>query len=242
MAEADLLRLDVSDQLSVTQCTITVDVLPDWAHANYCFHYVLKRTAAGPDSWREVFAYPTKHVVMLGGGAQPGSPRDDGPGHDGLHYKVTPHGDRGETSRLLIDFDRVVPVGGSYEFHYRCRTRVESAQTRSILGSRGAVWYWCAHEFPVKSINIIMNLPRGSIIIAKHPDTGDDSNPRERPTKMQATATFERRGLVALEFVVGLVTNETRRFGLPVRYARTLEIVGAVLIGAAGSLLANLVW
>jgi hypothetical protein len=239
MDDTDLLRKNVANQLRIVRCTIAVKVLSDLRHAEYCFHYVLKRTAPGPDHWREVFAYPTSDFAMLGS-AQPGPPALEGPAHDGLRHKVSALAEGGESSRVVIDFDRPVPVGGTYEFHYRCRTRVESVQSRSVLGSAGAVWYWCAHEFPIDEIAVALTLPRGSKIIATHPQaTKPDANPNGAAGNTVAGAVFPRHALAPHEFVVALVTNETRRFGLPIRHARALDVVGGILIGAIGSLLAE---
>ena len=236
-ADATLLRDDVSSQFRVIRCAVQTDVSPDLRHAEYCFHYILRRTSPGPNTWREVFPHPPNEIQM--GVAQPGPPAEGGGAHHGLSHSVTALPGGNECSCLIVEFHRSVPLGGEYEFHYRCRTRIESAQSRSFFGSRGAVWFWSAHEFPVEESVIALTLPRGSKVGATHPPARSAPETEPGRAKPRPRLLFEHHNLAPSEFAVGLVSVELPRFGLPVRYARTFEVIGAFLLGVTSSLVAS---
>lgn len=220
----DLLRSDVSNMLHIRRCDILIEVLPSLQTARYIYSYNIERTAAGEDKWREVFAYPIEDVMI--DYARPGSSLAANSG-EGLHFEVTTLNTRQPKASLIIDFDRKIPIGYNYEFHYGCRTRIEAIKNVSWLGGRGAIWFWCAHEFPCDTISVTVEMPPGVQVKDTHPE----------PTSKSMGVTFTSGPLDPREFVVALLTYEKQMFGIPVQYVGLVKKGVAFLLAVVASLI-----
>lgn len=225
----ELLREDVSGTFRIRRCDISIAVRPDMQTARYVYSYQIERTGPGNDEWRDVFAYPQREVAVEY--VRTGLSSADSSDH-GLAYQLLALNTPNKNASLLIEFDRPLSVGDKYEFHYACVTRIENLTNVSSLGGTGGLWFWCAYEYPVDTINATVSVPRRVRITATHPGS----------VATDAGRKFSASSLMPRDFVLALLTYEKRVMGIPVRYARLADRTVVFALGVLSSLVASAVW
>jgi hypothetical protein len=210
----ELQRKDVEQFFRILDCKIIIEINPDLKTAKYKYSYKINVLRKGLNFWREVFDYSKDHVRILGAHDSEGGLKDT-------------MNSNGRYTTLTIDFRKELSKGSNYQFEYEVITKIESiSKIHRLLGGRGAVWFWCSHEYAMDSISAYYNLPKGVIALASHP-AGEITN---------HSVTISRNNLTPNEFFSGIIQVEKKIFGLNASWGDRIYQLFWIFIGAIVSL------
>lgn len=206
----ELQRTNVAEFFKILDCNIHINIDRfDLKTAKYKYCYTIQILKQGLNEWREVFDYKKDEVVVTGAHDNEG----------GLKYKTE---NSGRYTTLTIDFRNHLSQGDKYYFDYEVETKIESiSNIHRMLGGRGAVWFWCSHEFPIDSISAHFKLPNRVTATDTHPN-GDINNGK---------VDITRTNLAPNEFFSGIIQVEKKLFGLNSAWGDRLYKLAWIVIG-----------